>query len=745
MKRFPTKAELIEFITQNPQLGSKREIAKAFGIKGADRVALKDMLKELAQEGHVLKRKRSYARPGKLPPVVLCDVAGVDEDGDLWLRPAQFEGEGEAPKILFRPRHNDPALGVGERALVKITAQEHEDYPYFARLIKRIATQSEDRILGIFEPHPQGGGQIRSVDKRQGRSWLVPQGHEGAAQDGELVFAESTGRSSRGAQLRARVVECLGNPYAANMISLIAVKEHGIPDTFPTGVMENIQSFEAALDTGREDLTHLPLITIDPITARDHDDAVYAHPDEDPQNQGGHVLWVAIADVAHYVTSGSALDNEAKKRGNSCYFPDRVVPMLPEKLSADLCSLHEEALRPCIAVRMVIDAQGEKIEHRFVRGVMKSPAALHYEEVQTAQDGHISERVAPHMQSVIKPLYAAYEALKIARAARQPLDLDLPERQISLSPEGQVSTVQVKDRLDAHMLIEVFMVLANVAAAETLAAADIPLLYRVHEEPAPEKLETLRDIAKAAGYALPKGQRLTTGRLNQLLKAAEGSANDEIINMTTLRAMTQAYYSPQNHGHFGLALEKYAHFTSPIRRYADLLVHRALITAHSWGTDGLSDEDLETLEQTAQWISSTERRAMRAERETTDRYMAAYLSERIGDSFSGRISGIARFGVFVKLDDTGADGIVPLGSLGDEYFHFNHELNLLKGADSGAIISMGMPVTVRLSEATPVTGGIALEILDIEGRDLPKSRKRRRGVAGRKSSKPKVSRRRRRL
>jgi ribonuclease R len=438
------------------------------------------------------------------------------------------------------------------------------------------------------------------------------------------------------------------------------------------------------------------------------------------------LLWVAIADVAHYVTAGSALDAEARKRGNSTYFPDRVVPMLPDRLSGDLCSLHEGVKRPCIAVEMKLSSTGEKLSHRFVRGLMRSPASLSYEEAQAAVNGDPSERAAPLVDAVLTPLFAAYAALKQAREARQPLDLDLPERKIILSDSGKVASVNFSERLDAHRLIEECMVLANVAAAETLIAKQKPFLFRVHEEPSPEKLDSLRETAKSVGLVLAKGQVLKTRHLNQLLKAATGKDEAELINLSTLRSMTQAYYSSQNMSHFGLALQNYAHFTSPIRRYADLLLHRALVSAHGWASDGLSLQDIEMLDETAKHISETERRSMLAERDTSDRYLASFMSERVGNEFSGRISGIARFGIFVKLDETGADGLVPMRSLGREYFEHDADSQTLRGTDSGTIISLGQRVVVRLAETTPTTGGILLELLQLEDSKLqtrPRQRK----------------------
>ena len=720
MNRIPTKSEILDWISENPTLTAKRDIAKAFGIKGAARIDLKRALKELEAEGHLEKRKRSYQDPDRLPPVSVLQITGPDAAGDLFAQPMEWHGDGVEPIVLVVPRSSDPALSAGDRILARLTLVKGEDHHYEARLIRRIGTNPR-RVLGVFRKTAEGG-RILPVDKGADREWQVLSDATHGAKDGELVEAEQAGPKGRMGLPRARVVTRLGDPSAAKAVSLIAIHQHGIPDAFPDSVIAEADRAKPIGLKGRKDLRDLPLITIDPSDARDHDDACYAHPDDDASNEGGHIVWVAIADVAAYVTPGSALDAEARKRGNSTYFPDRVVPMLPDRLSGDLCSLHEGVPRACIAVRIQLDAEGNKLSHRFHRALMRSPASLHYEEVLRAIDGHPNDLRKPLLYPVLKPLYAAYHALVAARERRQPLDLDLPERRIELDDNGQVTSVNFKERLDAHRLIEEFMVLANVAAAETLIAKKSPLLFRVHEEPSPEKLDALRETAQASGYNLAKGQVLKTAHLIRLLNDAAGAEEAEVINMSTLRSMTQAYYAPENLGHFGLALARYAHFTSPIRRYADLIVHRALITAHGWGKDGLRPEDHDALEAIGEHISDTERRSMMAERDTTDRYMAAYLSERVGNEFTGRISGIARFGVFVKLDETGADGLIPMWSIGREYFHYDAEAGTLMGADTGMLISLGQRVTVRLAEAVPVTGGIALELLEIDGDSVPQGR-----------------------
>jgi ribonuclease R len=714
MNQLPTKAQIQTWITENPGLSAKRDIAKAFGIKGDARIDLKRMLKELEAEGVVEKTVRRFREAGSLPPVGVLMVTAPDSQGDLYARPLE-DGADDTIRILIIPQKGDPALGAGDRILARLGRVDLDDYQYEARLIRRIGSNPL-KLLGVFRNTAEGG-RIVPIDKGADKEWRVSRDMTMDARDGELVEAEAVGNRKLGLP-QARIVARLGDPSGPRAVSLIAIHQHGIPDQFPDAVIAEADAAKPATDRGRENLRDIPLVTIDPIDARDRDDAVYTAADSEPGNPGGHVIWVAIADVAHYVTPGSALDREARKRGNSTYFPDRVVPMLPDVLSGDLCSLHEHVDRACLAVRMRIDAEGHKISHRFVRGIMRSAGSLHYAQVQAAVDGNPDETTGPLLDAVLRPLYAAYAALTKARAARQPLDLDLPERKIVLDDDGRVTSVAFRDRLDAHKLIEEFMIAANVAAAEELIRLKRPLLFRVHEEPSVMKLDALREVAEASGFTLAKGQVLKTSHLNRLLAQAEGTEFDELMNISTLRSMTQAYYHPENFGHFGLALRNYAHFTSPIRRYSDLIVHRALIAGHGWGEDGLSAWDVENLEETAKLISDAERRSMMAERDTSDRYLAAFLADRVGAEFSGRISGVQRFGLFVKLDETGADGLIPIRAVGREFFHYDEASQTLTGSDTGQTIGIGQRVTVRLASAVPVTGGLTLDLLQIEGKAL---------------------------
>ena len=723
MTRIPTKEDILAWVSDNPSKASKRDIARAFGIRGAARLDLKRQLKEMESEGQLAKRRKTYRDPDRLPPVSVLQVDRVDTDGDLVAHPLERQHQGQTLSVLVVQGSGGPALAPGDRILARLEEVKGESHAYEARVIRRIGT-SPGKILGIFRKS-ESGGRIVPIDKGASRVWHVPPGADGGAKDGELVEAGQTGPRSRLGLPHARIASCLGDPSRPRSVSLIAIHQHGLRDGFPEEVIVEAAAARPVGPGTRADLTSLPFVTIDPADARDHDDAVWAEPDQAPDNPGGHVLWVAIADVAHYVRPGSAIDLEARERGNSTYFPDRVVPMLPDRLSGDLCSLLEGEPRPCIAARLVIDANGELIAHEFQRALMRSVASLSYEEAQAALDGRPNESTEPLRVTVLEPLQAAHSALRSARKRRQPLDLDLPEREIVLDEDGTVRSVAFKERLDMHRLIEEFMVLANVAAARTLVGRRTPLLFRVHEEPSREKIRALHEVAKAAGLPFNAGTVLNTRNLNRLLAAAAGTDDGALINLSVLRSMTQAYYSSGNLGHFGLALKAYAHFTSPIRRYADLVVHRALIRAHGWGDDGLTDAETERLGATAEHISSAERRSMQAERDTNDRYLAAYMADRVGTELSGRISGVQRFGAFVELDGTGADGLIPVREIGYEYFHFDRDAQTLTGDDTNTVISVGQRVLVRLAEAVPVTGGILLELLEIDGEPLPRARRLR--------------------
>ena len=722
MSKLPTKKQIQDWIKDNPKKSSKREIAKAFGIKGSMRVELKRVLKELTLSGEIDKNKKSFKNPNQLSSVCILQMMASTSDGDLFARPVDWKGDEPEPIVLMVFRASDPALAYGDRVLSKVSIVHDEQYQYEGRII-RVLKKTPKNTLGIYKETSEGG-RILPIEK-SGREWSVKLSDALDAKDGELVEAEQIKGKRASGLYAARVINIVGDPSGPKAVSLIAIHQHGIPHQFPEDVLNESENSNFSVDAKREDLTKIPFVTIDPSDARDHDDAVYSHPDKDPSNIGGHVLWVAIADVAHFVKPGSALDKEARKRGNSTYFADRVVPMLPDRLSGDLCSIHEGIERPCLAVCITIDKSGKKLKQTFHRANIKSVASLNYEEVQKSVEGTVNEKVKPHFENVIKPLYECYFCLKKSKDCRQPLDLDLPERKVELFKNGRVKAVVLKERFDSHRLIEEFMILANVAAAEELSKARSEFLYRVHEEPTPEKLNALREVAQSAGFNLAKGQVLQTSHLNDLLTKSKQSDLSELISMTTLRSMSQAYYSRENFGHFGLALKKYAHFTSPIRRYSDLITHRALISSLGLGCDGLKEMDSEKLEGTAKHISDTERRSMVAERDTTDRYLASYLSEKVGNEFEGKISGVAKFGFFVRLNESGAEGIVPVRTLGTDFYYYDDRTNTLRGSETGLIIGLGQRATVRLKEVDPIAGGIAFDALNIDGEKIPNIQKKR--------------------
>jgi ribonuclease R len=733
----PSKGEILEFVRNARVVPGKREITRAFSVKGSDRAALKLLLNEMADEGLLTGNRKGFKQPGALPPVAVLNIVARDDDGELIGEPAEWDAEeGDRPRVLVLADRrgriaSGGALGQGDRILARLTRLEDVDvsgYRYEAEPIKRLPKEKV-RQLGIFRAHAKGGGGvIAPVDRKEMREWRVNAGDEGGAGNGDLVRFDLA-RAGRMGIPQARIVESLGNPQDQRKISLIAVHAHSIPDEFPPGVLAEVETLEAPKLAGRTDLRALGLLTIDPVDARDHDDAVHAAPDTDPRNPGGFIVHVAIADVAHYVRPGSRLDREAQTRGNSVYFPDRVVPMLPERISNDLCSLREHEERPCLAVRMIFDKDGEKKSHTFLRAMMRSAAKLSYEEAQAAIDGRPNAKTQPLLDSALKPLWAAYATLAAARDRREPLDLDLPERKILIDAQGRVDRIVVPERLAAHRLIEEFMIQANVAAAQALESKRAPVVYRIHDTPSKEKLIALADFLASLDMGVPKASTLRPGDFNRILARAKTMPVTELVNEVVLRSQSQAVYAAENIGHFGLNLQRYAHFTSPIRRYADLIVHRALIRALGLGAGGLTDDQAAQLAEIAQAISDTERRAMAAERETADRLIAGYLADRVGAEFAGRISGVTRSAVFVRLNDTGADGIVPAAALGSDYYRHDETAHALVGDRTGEAFRLGDQVNVRLVEAIPTAGALRFEMLSKGKRLGPQPKQGKRGRA----------------
>jgi ribonuclease R len=710
----PTREAILAFIRESPTPVGKREIARAFHLKGDDRIALKALLKDLEQEGTVERnRGRRLAPPASLPAVAILEVSGIDTDGEVLARPLDWQHPEPPPRIYMQPeRRGHPALTTGDRVLAQL--RRISDQVYKGRTLRRLEGASTARVLGIYENTPSGA-RLRPTDKRQRAEFLVTPAQTAGAQPGELVLAEILPSTRLGLK-HAKVIERLGDMRNPRSVSLIAIHSHDLPTVFPEAAIKEAESAAPPTLEGRDDLRSYPLVTIDGADARDFDDAVWAEPD--PDHPGGWHLLVAIADVAFYVRPGRPLDRAAYERGNSAYFPDRVVPMLPEALSNDLCSLRPHEDRACLAVHLWIDRTGRLVRHRFVRGLMRSAARLTYEQVQAAWDGHPDDTTGPLLDPVIKPLYGAYETLAAARLDRGTLELDLPERQVKLDDSGRVLSIGIRARYDSHRLIEEFMICANVAAAEALEARGAPCMYRIHDQPSQDKLEALREFLDSLNYSLARGV-LKPSNFTQILRRAADTPEAHVISQVILRSQAQAAYDPQNIGHFGLALQRYAHFTSPIRRYADLIVHRALIRAYGLGPGGLDDEAVERLGDVAEHISRTERRAAEAERDAVDRYTAAFLADRIGATFSGRITGVTRFGLFVELDENGADGIVPISTLPDDHYDHEEHRHALVGRRWGRVYSLGAAVKVKLLEADPVLGSTVFGLLSAEGEDQP--------------------------
>jgi len=713
----PTRQQVLDFIATSDEPAGKREIARAFGLKGTEKIALKALLKDMAEEGLIDGNRTAFHRMGGVPRVTVLRVIEID-DGDPVAVPDAWQPDDASPAPRLRvietrgkggrsATKDGAALRPGDRVLART---EETDAGWVAHPMKKLPAM-DDQVLGVVELDGTGKGWLAPVDKRVRHS--VPISDLGGAEVGQLVLAEPAGRSPRAG---VKVTAVLGDPLAPRAFSLIAIHKHGIPFVFGQETLDEAQR-AARLplsEDAREDLTHLPIVAIDPADARDHDDAIWAEPD----GQGGYQAVVAIADVSFYVRPGGAIDREARRRGNSVYFPDRVVPMLPEVLSADVCSLKAGAPRAAMACHLTIDAHGRITAFRFTRARVRIAEVIAYEEAQARIDGGTA---APHLEH----LWGAWRLLEQARKARDPLELELPERRVVLDEAGRIAEIALRERLDAHRVVEDFMIAANVAAAKALEAKVAPVVYRIHEPPSREKLIALKDYLSTFGRKLALGQVITPGLFNRMLKDVSDEAEKALVMEAVLRSQTQAYYGPRNAGHFGLALGSYAHFTSPIRRYSDLLVHRALVDGYLLeqprppaeadvpATSGLADRDRADLARISEVISAAERRAMEAERETIDRYVAAWLSVRVGEVFDTRITGVQKFGLFATIIGLGGDGLCPVSTLGAERFGYDEKAQRLIGEETGEVFAIGMILKLRLAEANPLTGALKFEPVDL--------------------------------
>ncbi|WP_375665593.1 ribonuclease R [Bartonella sp. TT121SHDZB] len=711
-KNFPNKEEILSFINENPNHSSKREIAKAFNLKGDSRVWMRDILRELKDQNLISKQHKKKINKGKLPPVALVKISGRDKDGSFIAQPLEWE-DSPKPNIEIHSFHHikGSSIGVGDHILVKVFRNKNSESSnpsYTGRIIRKVDV-SPKSVFAIVRKLENNQWRLDPIDRKT-NELIVEMSSEMKIEIGDLVEVEikkNTGYGLKSAQIKS----VLGHIKSEKTLSMIALLSKGIPYIFPESVLEQVKHIKAANMDNREDWRQLPFITIDPPDAKDHDDAVYATKDKNSANNGGWIIVVAIADVSYYIKTGSALDKEALKRGNSIYFPDTVVPMLPERLSHDLCSLREGKERPALAVRMVFDANGNKRKHSFHRIMMRVRAKLSYQEMQLAKKEHLNEKSALLLENILHPLWEAYACLKAARNRRQPLELEITEKKIILDQNGCIKDVVSEEHLEAHRLIEEFMIQANIAASETLKEHHQPFIYRIHDKPSLAKQEILRNFLQSLGISLARSAELTSARLNRILEKVAHTQQQELVNQVILRSQSQAEYNPKNSGHFGLNLQNYTHFTSPIRRYADLIIHRALIKALKLGNDQLTDTQEQNLAEIATQISLYERRAMMAERETIDRLVAHYLTNKIGRIFTGRISGVTKAGLFISLDKLNTDGFVHISTLKNDYYHFDEAQHVLVGQRSHKGYQLSDVVEVKLITVQPFAGALCFELL----------------------------------
>lgn len=712
----PTSKQILDFIESSGQPAGKREIARAFGLSGHEKILLKALLKDMADEGLIDSAPgRAFHKAGGVPRVTVLRVVSVD-DGQVWAQPESWHADTPPPRLRVIERGRRSALALNDRILART---EEAGKGHVAHVMKKLE-RSAELVLGVVRKEGDRH-YLTPVDKKERRE--LPISDLKDAQPGDLVLAEPSGRPPR---TTARVDAILGDPFAPRSFSLIAIHKFGLRDEFRTeAIVEAKHVAVQKLGEDREDLTHLLIVAIDPEDARDHDDAIWANPRDDGD---GWDAIVAIADVSYYVRPGSELDREARGRGNSVYFPDRVVPMLPHELSSDICSLKQDQIRAAFACHLHVGKDGALKSWRFSRAKICVAANIAYEDAQAAIDAAGEEKAElasspcsmPELEGpvpkglvsqALKPLWACWRALLSARNKREPLELDLPERRVMLDEKGRILSVAPRERLDAHRLVEDFMIAANVAAAKALEKKKAPVMYRDHEAPGREKLVALKDYLATFDIEFALGQVIRPAIFNRIIDriGVEHPARHEIMEQV-LRTQMQARYAPDPLGHFGLALPSYAHFTSPIRRYADLLVHRSLVSSYKLGDGGLPPGEAEKFVEIGEHISTLERRAMEAERETIDRYVAAFLADKVGQILSCRITGVQPFGFFATVEDLGGDGLVPAAILGNEYFRYDEAARALIGDQSGETYRVGQHLELKLAEANPASGALRFEL-----------------------------------
>ncbi len=685
----PSREYILEQLAQSGVPLDMDELAKQLDMRGEEElIALRRRLNAMERDGQLVRnRVGALCRVNKKDLIVGRVIGHPDgfgflkpDDGgdDLFLTPRQMRSVLHDDRIVARVVGIDHR-GRREGAVVEVLERGNR------RVVGRLYLESG---LGFVQPD----------NKRLHQEIVIPEGQWNGAGHGQMVVAEIMEQPTKRTQPVGRIVEVLGDHMAPGMEIELAIRTHELPVEWPKQVKKEVKGLGKEVDEaakeGRVDLRGLPLVTIDGADARDFDDAVYCE-----RKEKGWRLLVAIADVSSYVDLGTALDEEARLRGNSVYFPDRVIPMLPEVLSNGLCSLNPKVDRLCMVCELYIGKDGAIQRSRFFEGVMCSHARLTYDEVAAMlveNDAGLQKRHKALLPN-LRELYRLYKVLHGARAKRGAIDFDTTETRIIFNEEKKVERIVPVVRNDAHRLIEECMLAANVAAARLLLRKKLQALYRIHEPPQQEKLSDLREFLAGLGLRLSGGDKPQAADYAKLLKAVKKRPEVHLIQTVLLRSMTQALYSSENSGHFGLAFPAYTHFTSPIRRYPDLVVHRALKHLINGGTAEDFDYSQPQLQGLGEHCSSTERRADEATRDAIDWLKCEYMMDRVGESFDGIITSVNSFGLFVELNEIYVDGLIHITALENDYYHFDPVNHRLTGERSGGTFRLGDPIRVRLA------------------------------------------------
>ena len=684
----PGPNELIDFLQEAGKPVKADAILQSYGLHGQRmRSLLVDRLYAMVRAGKILENRRGeYCLTAKLD-LVTGTVSGHKDGYGFVVR-----DDGE-PDDIFLSAREMRSLFHGDRVAVRVSGTDRRGRAE-GELVE-VLDRGTQQVAGQFI-RERGIGIVIPDNVKIAHRILIPKNAWGGAKPGEVVVAEIVDFPTQIEQATGRIVEVLGTPREKGIATEIAIHSHAIPYQWPRSVMNEVAEFGKSVPSrakeGRYDLRDVDLVTIDGADARDFDDAVFCERDG-----SGWTLLVAIADVSHYVKVDSALDKEATRRGTSVYFPDRVVPMLPEVLSNGLCSLNPKVDRLCMVCEMRINGQGKVTSAEFYEAVMRSKARLTYGEVSAFLEGRSMSAVPKPLHGPIRELHALYKALAKARQQRGAIEIDLPQTKFKLNADGEIDRIEVVPRNDAHRLIEECMIAANVQAANFLKRHRIQGLYRVHARPDPDRFSELRLYLTSLGLKVAHPEHVQPRDFTKIIRQTTGRPDANAIMMAMLRSLTHAEYSPDNIGHFGLALDFYAHFTSPIRRYPDLLVHRAIRHIVSGGKPARFHYGLKEMERLGSITSAHEKRAEDATRDVEAWLKCQYMEQHLGDDFDGVITGVTNFGVFVQIGSLLVDGLVHVTSLSNDYYHHDPGTQSLVGERTGRRYRLGDPLRVQVS------------------------------------------------